>query len=382
MPRRGENIHKRSDGRWEGRYRDGYDKNGKTKYSSVYAKSYLEVKSKLMEANKRMEAKQEKKRIPYCMTFREALYLWLENNQIKLRQQTYAKYQRLIEQHIIPELGTYTTNELTASVVNRFLASKSENGRLDGNGGLSPSYIRTIAFIVTSALDFAIKQGCAAPLAGDVVRPIKKRNDLEVLSMKEQTILETAMKTDIDSQKFGILLSLYAGLRIGEICGLKWNDIDFENNTIHIRRTVERIPNIGSERNRNKTKLVVGEAKTPSSNRIIPIPSALIKLFLKHAASKSLNDYVIQGKMYPYTDPRTLQYKFHNYLEQCGLRHMNFHSLRHTFATRCIESGMDIKTLSEILGHANVNITLNTYVHSSMEQKRLQINSMIAFCGQ
>ena len=140
MPRRGENIRKRSDGRWEGRYIKGHDESGKSKYGSVYAKSYLEVKRKLIEANEQMSlnALPEKSS---KMAFREVLYLWLDTNQIKLREQTYAKYQRLIEQHIIPYIGKIQVKKITTKTIKQFLYQKSNNGRLDGRGGLSSSYI-------------------------------------------------------------------------------------------------------------------------------------------------------------------------------------------------------------------------------------------------
>lgn len=379
MSRRGENIRKRSDGRWEGRYIKGYDEQGKSKYGSVYAKSYLEVKRKLIVANeqKSLNIFFEK---TTKLTFREVLYLWLDANRIKLREQTYAKYQRLVEQHIIPDIGMLPVSKITTTMVNQFLYQKSNNGRLDGKGGLSSSYIKTISFIVISALEFAVKSGFCQPLIGEIIRPNKNKKDLEVLSIKEQVALENVVWGDCDKRKVGVLLSLYAGLRIGEVCGLKWDDIDFENNTIHICRTVERVANVNCKESDKKTKLVVGDAKTISSKRKIPIPKPLIKL-LKECVDTP-DKYVIQGTTYPYTDPRTYQYRFHNYLEQSNLRNINFHALRHTFATRCVESGMDIKTLSEILGHANVNITLNTYVHSSMEQKRIQLDNMTTFCGQ
>lgn len=261
MSRRGENIHKRSDGRWEGRYIKGYDEQGKSKYGSVYAKSYLEVKRKLIVANE-----QKSQNIFFekttKLTFREVLYLWLDANRIKLREQTYAKYQRLVEQHIIPDIGMLPVSKITTTMVNQFLYQKSNNGRLDGKGGLSSSYIKTISFIVISALEFAVKSGFCQPLIGEIIRPNKNKKDLEVLSIKEQLALENVVWGDCDKRKVGVLLSLYAGLRIGEVCGLKWDDIDFENNTIHICRTVERVANVNCKESDKKTKLVVGDAKT------------------------------------------------------------------------------------------------------------------------
>lgn len=175
----------------------------------------------------------------------------------------------------------------------------------------------------------------------------------------------------------GIILSLYTGIRLGEVCGLKWEDIDYETNTMHIYHTVERIQNNYDIRNNSKTKLVLLDAKSVNSDCIIPIPSNLLPYL-----SKNKTGFVIKGDVYDYTDPRTLQYFFKKKLRESNLDDINFHALRHTFATRCIESGMDAKTLSEILGHSDVNITLRTYVHSSLEHKRKQMEAMVAICGQ
>lgn len=376
MPRRGENIHKRADNRWEGRYIKDYDINGKARYVSVYAKSYLEVKKKLNLAKEQAKKTENNKNIN-SITFGETLNLWLENNRIKLKEQTYAKYRYLSEKHILPEMQDVLIKKIDSVYINQFLYSKANVGRLDGTGGLSSSYIRTIAFIIVSTMNFSANMGFCAPL-NNIVRPSKEYRELEILTVKEQEILEKYIKDNVDKRKIGILLSLYAGLRIGEVCGLRWCDIDFENQTIHIRHTVNRV--IDFKENIRKTKLVIGNTKTISSNRIIPLPESLLQI-LKENYNES-QPFVIPGISYPFTDPRTYQYCFQQCLKNCQLRKINYHALRHTFATRCIESGMDIKTLSEILGHASVNITLNTYVHSSLEHKRKQINKMSAIYGQ
>lgn len=168
-------------------------------------------------------------------------------------------------------------------------------------------------------------------------------------------------------------------MRIGEICALKLSEIDFEDRTIHINNTVSRIPFETKDHWQPKTKLLLSNAKTSTSNRVIPITSTLYNILLEMKNSES--EYLIKGAAYPYTDPRTLQYFFKKTLKKCNLRDINFHALRHSFATRCIESGMDIKSLSEILGHSNVNITLNTYVHSTVILKRKQLEAMIDYCG-
>lgn len=379
MPRRGENIHKRKDGRWEGRYIKEYDVNGKAKYSSVYAKTYLEVKQKLREALTVPCPKQQTKPDENIF-FKEVLFLWLESNRLNLKPQTYAKYLYMIENHIVEALGNYEIGTLTTAIINQVIVDKYDCGRLDGNGGLSSSYIRTITFIVMAAIDFAIVEGYRTPLNGNITKPQRQKKELEILTVKEQIQLEKYLYINIDNRKLGALLALYTGMRIGEVCGLRWCDIDFDSQTIHIRNTVERIKNINRKPGEPKTVLVLCNAKTVSSDRIIPIPAKIIELLILFRRKDE--QFVMEGYLYDYTDPRTFQYAFHSYLKESNLKKVNFHALRHTFATRCIESGMDVKSLSEILGHASVNITLNTYVHSSLEQKRTQINSMLVYCGQ
>ncbi len=379
MPRRGENIHKRKDGRWEGRYVKQRDLSGKATYGSVYAKSYLEVKRKLTEINCMVQNNTlpaERKRV----TFREILYLWLENNRIKLKPQTYADYNYMIESHIIPDIGSITITMIDAKFINALLLQKSINGRLDGKGGLSASYIKKISFIIVATLEFAVKENYCQPIKGDIIRPAKSKKELEILTISEQTALENYISPNIDERKLGVLLSLYIGLRIGEVCGLRWCDIDFETRTIHIRHTIERIKVVGAKTGEPKTKLLMCDVKTISSNRILPIPPNLFFLLLKFRADDK--SFILKGNTYDYTDPRICQYSFQRYLSACNIRKVNYHALRHTFATRCIESGMDIKSLSEMLGHASVNITLNTYVHSSLEHKRSQLETMTVYCGQ
>lgn len=375
MPRRGENIRKRKDGRWEGRYIKSYDLDGKAKYASIYAKSYSEVKKKLNDISKNayIELSNNKQK-----TLKDILYLWLENNRIKLKEQTYVKYKRMIETHILPEIGNIEITKVDISYINRIILKKSKGGRLDDKGGLSASYVRTIGFILRSSLSFASQNKYCLPLSGPVSLPVKSKSKLEVFSIQEQNMLEQACIESKDSKRIGILLSLFIGLRIGEVCGLKWSDIDFENHTIHIQRTVERIQMIDSDE--KKTKLVIVDTKSISSDRMIPFPSKLLTYL--SIDKKDSNEYILKGNIYNYIDPRTLQYYYHKLLENNNIRYINYHALRHTFATRCIESGMDVKSLSEILGHANVNITLTTYVHSSMDHKRKQMEAMFHIYGQ
>lgn len=169
----------------------------------------------------------------------------------------------------------------------------------------------------------------------------------------------------------GVLLSLRAGLRIGEVCALSWEDVDLSKEVIHIRHTVARVDSTEAGR---KTKLILDAPKTASSERYIPICSDLLTV-LKRIRSGGSSGFVVSGSEY-FVSPRTFEYRYHTLLKAAKVSSVNFHCLRHTFATRCIEVGVDVKSLSEILGHSSVSITMDTYVHSSIELKRAQIEKL------
>lgn len=176
----------------------------------------------------------------------------------------------------------------------------------------------------------------------------------------------------------GILICLYTGIRIGEVCALRWEDIDFINNTISIKRTSQRISNINGN-SLKKTKIIVTTPKSTNSIRTIPVNSSIMSILKDNYANN--NYYILTGSNTP-KDTRVYEKYFENLLRKCNLRKINFHSLRHTFATRCIESGIDVKSLSEILGHANCSVTLNIYVHSSIDQKRKSIDKMVEYVNK
>ena len=201
--------------------------------------------------------------------------------------------------------------------------------------------------------------------------------ELTVLNVDDQRKLKEFLIKQKTSTSIGILLSLYTGMRIGEVCALSWEDVDLDDNIIFVRHTVSRVKSNSGKR---KTELILDEPKTRSSKREIPIPLYLTDV-LKRYRENSHSTFVISNYD-GFSDPRTYDIKFHSILKECGINSVNYHTLRHTFATRCVEAGVDIKTLSEILGHANVSVTLNTYVHSSMDLKRKQIEKLSALdCG-
>ena len=367
MPKRGENIHKRKDGRWEARYKKGIDGNGKTVYGSLYANTYREVKAKrqlkLQDlASGFISAKEH-------YTFREAACLWLKDSQLRLKGASVYRYENLLNTHILPAFGNQSIDQITGTEINSFLASKLVSGRIDGMGGLSPSYVRSIMLIIKAVLSYASENRMCDPLQSKISKPQAITKNIPVLTQSDQKLLVNMCLTQIDETKVCVLLSLYAGLRIGEICALEWEDLDLENCLIHVRKTVSRVS--GTGKNTERSTLVITQPKTIASFRDIPICSWLVPV-LKQLYERRRSSFVASSQA-AFVSPRTFDYRYHKLLKSAGIRTLNYHALRHTFATRCIEAGIDVKTLSELLGHADAAITLNTYVHSSMERKRSQL---------
>jgi len=371
MPRKGENIRKRKDGRWEGRYKSGVKKNGTPDYKSIYGKTYKEVKDKLLLAKQQLNNDS----FPSCdeRRFSEVLYLWEQTNGIRLKESSKQRYSYLIRTHILPHLGNLKLSQVSATNVNAFLMDKLSNGRLDGKGGLAPSYVSSIMVIVNSAINFAVAEKMCPPLRTPIYKPQSEKVDMEILSYEAQASIEGYIKNNLNATNIGILISLYTGLRIGEICALSWNDVDLKERIIHVRHTVARIKN-NNENEHAKTRLIIGDPKTKASRRDIPIPSAILPSIIEYRKI-SHSQYVVSDKEC-FISPRTYEYRYHRVLAVCGVASVNYHTLRHTFASRCIEVGVDVKSLSEILGHGNSSITLNTYVHSTLNLKRCQLEKL------
>ena len=369
MSRRGENIRKRKDGRWEGRYQCGKNADGSPHYRSVYGRTYSEAKNKLIysKCNETQPPTANRKDI----TFEEVLKMWMQSIKIKLKGSTENRYENLMETHIIPDLGGYKLPMLTSNIINAFLDKKLKSGRRNGKGGLSPSYVRSMSVIISSAISFAATEGMLQINSRVINKPSPSKKEINILSGDVQTRLEQLSACDPTGTSIGILLALHAGLRIGEVCALKWSDIDFVGKMIHIRHTISRVK---CRNGTQKTTLILDAPKTESSVRDIPITSFLYRA-LSAWRSKSTSDFVVSTEQ-GFVSTRTFDYRYRRLLTQNKVEIINFHSLRHTFATRCVAAGIDIKTLSEILGHSGVTITLNTYVHPSFEQKRIQMEKL------
>lgn len=305
------------------------------------------------------------------LRFSELLRLWLETNRVHQKRATVCKYRSLIETHILPELGDVAVEKISAPMINAFLQRKLDAGRLDGSGGLSPAYVSSLMLVITSALRFGAQEGLCRLPQSKIYRPTARRRALTVLEPEEQRRLEAELLREPTPVKLGVMISLYTGLRVGEVCALRWEDVDLEENILHVRHTVARVEDPSGL---HATVLILDSPKTPSSYRDIPIFSRLRPL-LQAAEKLKVSAYVVSDRE-SFVPPRSYEFRYHRLLQSCGIRPVNYHALRHTFATRCVEAGVDIKTLSEVLGHASASVTLNVYVHSSLEQKRRQLEKL------
>lgn len=385
MSRRGENIRKRADGRWEARYIVDYDENGKARYRYLYGKTYIEVRD-LRNAQMAQQAAQNTLQSvrmdtgTYKVTFGQLLVDWLASVQTDVKESTYSKYVFLAEKHILPELGRELLSDMNGEMIGQFVSKKLKDGKINEKGGLSPKTVSSLLSLIKLALDFGVQRGYCCPDHVVVRNPRQIKPDIMILSIPEQQKLEQYLFSDLNRLHLGIVLSLYAGLRIGEVCALKWGDFDFENNTVTIQRTMMRIQDASLEA-AQKTKIIVGRPKTECSNRVIPLPAFIVDAIKAKSGCPSF--YVLTDSE-SYMEPRTYYRKYKRIMENCDLGQFNYHALRHTFATRCIENNFDLKSLSEILGHANVTTTMQKYVHPSMNLKRQHMDRLgkIAICNQ
>jgi len=367
MSKKGENIYKRKDGRWEARYQKGLTENGKIKYGYCYGKTYHDAKIKVEKLkaslcyNIHSQTVSKKRFSTYCDE-------WIQLNKTKVKESTLVKYNTIIEKHVKSFFGGYFPH-----MINSLLVCEFSNFLLyDKN--LSPKTVRDILSLLKSILKYISKQGVNLPQI-DIVYPKEVRTDMRILTKDEQNILINYLLTDMNNCKLGILLALTTGMRIGEVCALRWSDISLTDMTIRISATMQRLKNLDGTQT-NKTKICIYGPKSNTSYRVIPLTEHITELCNKKI--RNPNAFVLTGETNNFMEPRTLQNRLKKYTKECGLDGVHFHVLRHTFATRCVEVGFEIKSLSEILGHASPKITLERYVHSSLELKRSNMNKLAA----
>ena len=294
------------------------------------------------------------------------IYEWLIDKKEYIKESTYANYSNNIFNHIIPKLGNIYIQDLNHKTIQDFLLNLFKNGRKDGAGGLSEKTIKDITIIIKGSLRKAINEEKIRHFELTFNYPKdNKDSKIYILSKHEQNKLTNYVLENLTNRNIGLLISLYSGLRIGELCALQWNDIDFKKNILSVNKTIQRV--YIKDKDNNISKVIITTPKTKNANREIPINKEFLEL-LKKLKTKG-NDYIITGSS-KYLEPRTYRKHFNKVLKQTKIKQFNFHSLRHTFATNCISLGVDYKTVSELLGHANVNITLNLYVHPRLSQKK------------
>ncbi|MCI9598062.1 MAG: site-specific integrase [Firmicutes bacterium] len=368
MARRGENIRRRKDGRWEGRYHAQEPQTGKRVSRSIYGKTYGEVREKLMIAKRSEEALAKEQAMGEGICFGTVAEEWLSIIMTEKKHATYMKYRMVYEKHLQDKIADISFSELDGER----LAGMFQSGEKEC---FSDSLQKSISCVLNQILSHAVSRYQIRPLQYSSPKNRTGARPIEVLDSLEQARLLRYLYEGMDVYKLGIILCISTGLRLGEICSLKWKDIDLEDKMLYVNTTVQRI---AVEGRNTRTELLEGEPKSLFSKREIPLSDELTKLLsLYHS---DIGEYVL-NKTRP-MEPRTYQNRFKKYLEMAKIKHKNFHALRHTFATNCVSSGVDIKSLSEILGHSDVKITLNRYVHPTLETKRQHMNSLAAIYGQ
>lgn len=384
MGKHGENIRKRKDGRWEARMIVAYNPDGKAKYRSFYGKTYIEAKEKRNQylRNHCCQSKDETMQYETKVTVQQIMQEWLMLKKYNIKESTFAHYTNLLENHIYPKLGQIPLSLLTAEKINDFLKEELRFGRIDGKGGLSSKTVSDIRSVLLLGLEYAREQQYPCCINTKIFAPRSCKPAKKVLSRLEQAKLEQFLYLHFDLTSLGILITLYSGLRIGELCALQWGDVHLDSGIISIDKTIIRIQNVDRNNgDQKKTRIIISHPKTESSIRFVPLPSFLMKFLEKYRQEKEV--FLITGTT-SYMEPRLYLNKYKRILKKAGLESYTFHTLRHTFATRCVENGFDTKSLSEILGHANVSTTMQNYVHPSLDLKREQMDRLtnVSIWGQ
>lgn len=350
MGRKGESIYKRSDGRYEGRYIKGKYKN-KVIYGYIYGSSYSETKEKLRNfGNVEIETE--------INTFNEKIDKWLEYKKSTVKESTYSTYYAIASNKIRPLLGHYKINNLNKEIINSFIDKLSNS--------LSINTVHDMANILKQILKYNRMTDI------DVKVPIKEHKSISVFTPKDIKKLERFALTYDNRFVFGIILSLYTGIRIGELCALKKSNFDMNLMTLSINHTIIRVKNADGKQ---KTKVICSAPKSKKSIRTIPIPDVL-QSYLIHYLNEMNSDYYFLTNKTKAIEPRSYTNKYKKYLNYWGINHKKFHTTRHTFATKADETKMSTKALSEILGHSSASITQNLYIHPSLKYKRECINTI------
>ncbi|MCC8047239.1 MAG: site-specific integrase [Clostridiales bacterium] len=415
MGRRGENIRKRNDGRWEARVICGLPVDGKTNYKYLYSSSYQGAKALKKEFLLNLNAMPKpdpvspasissiesaaKDTVPDAYEKRHAFTdnitdnipeaqespplfsavanEWLAAKKLSVKKSTYANYSFMVEKHLLPDFGKLAVKEVDTDRIDAFLLSKKEHGGLKAGEALSEKTISEIKGTLNRVLRYAKSHNIIDAVPDSMPVSIKQP-PIIILTKQEQEYIEAEALSEDTNFSLGVLLCLNTGIREGELCGLQWGDFDWNEETISVNKTVYRISNMDDESG-PKTRVVIDKPKTLCSIRTIPLPSEIVP-FLKERAGAA-SEYVVTGTE-KFMEPRVCRDRYARFEKRAGVAHHNFHNLRHTYATNCVENGVNTKILSENLGHSNVNITLQLYVHPSMSAKKAEVNKLKTFVNR
>lgn len=383
-------IRKRKDGTWEARYTVGYNENGKQVQKSLYGKTRQEVQKKLTKINASRDNGSYIE--PNKVLLSEWLIYWLKNYvQNKLKPSTYASYQTYIYKHINPLIGKLYLRKISTNDLQLFFNKKHKSGRLNGKGGLSSKTMRNMYNMFHEALQQAeINRLINNNPINGVILPKMQKNKMQIFSEAEITKICNCSKSE--RLGFAIPFVFKTGLRIGEVCALKWSDFNFEDRTFEVSRTLQRVQKKKSELKDGEPKTYIheGNTKTQNSNRVIPLSPKIYEQLLqykeKQKEEKALlgmelknNDYVFSNEFGRFIEPSYLRKVYNRILDKAEVNHLKFHCMRHTYATLMIEKGVAVKTVSEILGHGCVEVTMNLYCHPSIDAKRKAVNDLDKF---
>lgn len=304
-------------------------------------------------------------------TIREIAEAWKEYKRPYVKQSTMAAYVLILENHVLPEFGD--NDSLHEHDVQAFVLKKIEHG-------LSAKSVKDILIVLKMVMRFGVKNEWMNHYEWDIKFPVNSQpKELEVLSVANHKKILDYVQHNFTFMSLGIYISLSTGLRIGEICALKWSDINVADGKITVQRTIERIYMVEGEK--KHTQLVINTPKTVNSCREIPISKELLAMVKPMKKVVNADFYVLTNEDKP-TEPRTYRNYYNRLMEKLDIPKLKYHGLRHSFATRCIEAGCDYKTVSVLLGHSNISTTLNLYVHPNMEQKKRCINKMLKSLGK
>lgn len=369
MSRKGENIFKRKDGRWEARYIHHYE-NGKAKYRYIYGSTYSEARAKKLAEQSNIKDINISAVKQYA-SFEELANLWLSNIKPSVKESSYTRYYRIVTKYLLPLFPAQMLSKIDTGYLNGLTEKLLKEGSIDQKP-LSAKTVSDIICVLKTIFKYGKGNGYPCPNADGIRYPSKKRRNIKIMTDNDRTKLEQQLFDSEDTTSLGIIFTLFTGVRIGELCGLRWGDIDFNNSTVSIARTIERISDL-EPLSSHKTKVIISEPKTESSIRTIPLPDFLMEYLSKQR--KEANCYLLTGNE-NYTEPHQYYIRYQTYLRQHNINRYTFHALRHTFATRCVELGFDTKSLAEILGHTSITTTLSVYVHPTLQQKKIQMERL------